>query len=118
MTARKAALLTPAATAPQVNWWRGAITGPDNVTIDPTFLCVMYAVFIVLPLILISLIGISLVDVFVNGNDYSPVSLGGGIAAVIAAVGAFIGTCAALLAQDKKPQPPSTTTSVTQTTVP
>lgn len=96
-----------------VGAFRQAITGGDNTTIDQTWLVVMFAVFVVLPLVIISLVTLAALDVFLNHHEASVAGLGGGIAAVIAAVGAFVASCALILSQDRKPQPPQTTTVTT-----
>jgi len=107
------------AAAPHPSWWKQAITGDDNRTIDPSWLVVMYAVFFVLPLVILALIGVAMIDVFYNKHEASVGGLGGGIAAVIGAVAGFIVSCSVILKQDRAPQSPSTTTTtaVQQTTV-
>lgn len=98
-----------------VGIFRGLITESDNRTISPTFSAVWFAVYVVLPMVIVLLTALAFVDVVVNNHDANVGGLGGGIAAVIAAVGAFISGLALLLSQDKKPDPPVTTTTTTTT---
>jgi hypothetical protein len=98
-----------------VGIFRGLITENDNRTISPTFSAVWFAVYVVLPMVILLLTALAFVDVVVNEHDANVGGLGGGIAAVIAAVGAFISGLALLLSQDKKPDPPITTTTTTTT---
>lgn len=98
-----------------VGLFRGLITENDNRTISPTFSAVWFAVYVVLPMVILLLTALAFVDVVVNKHDANVGGLGGGIAAVIAAVGAFISGLALLLSQDKKPDPPVTTTTTTTT---
>lgn len=85
----------------KVALWRQAITGDDNKTLDPAFLPVMFAVFLILPAVITLLIALAAIDVVVNHHEANVGALGGGIAAVIAAVGAFIASCAVILRQDR-----------------
>ena len=73
----------------------------------------MFAVFFVLPLVIVALVSLSAIDVYMNKHDANIGGLGGGIAAVIASVGAFIASCALILSQDRKPLPQQTTTTTT-----
>lgn len=88
--------------AKTVGWIRGAITGADNETIDPTMLCVVFAVFVVLPLTIMALTALAGLDVWLNKTALNAAGLGGGIAAILVGVASMIGTCAALLMQDRK----------------
>lgn len=97
-------------------WWTQAITEDDNHTIDRPFLFVFFAVFIILPIVLAALIGLSVIDVVVNNSEYNPASLGGGVAATLGGVAAFVVSMVALLYQDKKASPPSVTTTTTVAT--
>lgn len=99
----------------KVGIFRGLITEADNVTISPTFAAVYFAVYIILPLVLLTLAGLAVVDVVVNQHEANVGGVGGGIAAVIAAVGAFVTGMAVVLSQDKKPDAPVTTTTTTST---
>lgn len=93
----------------KVALWRQAITGDDNKTLDPAFLPVMFAVFLVLPAVITLMIILAGIDVIVNKHEASIGALGGGIAAVIAAVGAFIASCAVILRQDRTTTSPGST---------
>lgn len=98
-------------------WFRQAITGADNRTVDPSFLVVMFTVFGILPMVIFILCALSALDIWLNNHEAAVGALGGGIAAVIAAVGALIASCAAILYQDRKPAVPATTTTESQSTV-
>jgi hypothetical protein len=100
-----------------MRWFRQAITGTDNRTIDPSFLVVMFTVFGILPMVIVILCGLSGLDIWLNKHEAAVGALGGGIAAVIASVGALIASCAAILYQDRKPSAPATTTTESQSTV-
>lgn len=105
--------------AREVGWWEGSITGSDNETMDPTFMCVMFAVFILTPLVILALIGVAIVDVYFNHHDASVAGLGGGIAAVIGSVAAFVLCMSQILKQDKMNNsgaPPPAVQTTTQTT--
>lgn len=99
----------------EVGIFRGLITENDNRTISPTFAAVYFAVYVVLPLVIIALVSLAVVDVVVNKHDANVAGVGGGIAAVIGAVGAYVLGLAVLLSQDKKPDPPQITTTTTTT---
>lgn len=99
-----------------VGIFRGAITEKDNRTVSPTFLAVWWAVFVVLPIVLLSMIGLAYVDVIVNKREANLGGLGGGIGAVLSTLGIFVASMVALLWQDKKPESPQATTTTTTTT--
>lgn len=104
-----------------VGLFRGLVTESDNRTISPTFAAVWFAVYLVLPLVLALLIGLAYLDVLMNNHEANVGGLGGGIAAVLASVGAYVSGLALLLSQDKKPDPPAivqTTTTTTTATAP
>lgn len=101
----------------EVGIFRGAITERDNKTVSPTFLAVWWAVFVVLPVILLAMIGLAYVDVIVNKREANIGGLGGGVATVLGGLGLFVGSMVALLWQDKKPDsPPAAITTTTTTT--
>lgn len=100
-----------------MKWLRQAITGSDNRTIDPSFLIVVFTVFGILPLVILILSSLSALDVWLNHHEAAVGALGGGIAAVIAAVGALIASCATILYQDRKPTTTTTTATTESTTV-
>lgn len=84
-----------------VGWIRGAVTRDDNKTIDPTMLCVVATVLLGMPMAFAIMAGITVIDVYVNKQPFSPAGFGGGAAAVIGAIGAFILTAGQLLKQDR-----------------
>lgn len=98
------------------SWWRQLITGPDNVQIEPSMLAAMFGVFILLPFVIILLCGLAYLDVVVNKHDAAVGALGGGVGAVIAAMGAYIVSLVLMLRQDRAPLPPGTTTSSSSST--
>lgn len=100
----------------RVGIFRGLITEADNETTSPTFAAVFFAVYVVLPLVLIMLSGLAITDVIVNKHEANVGGVGGGIAAVIASVGAFVTGMAVVLSQDKKPDAQQTVTTTTSTT--
>lgn len=97
-------------------WWKQAITDDTNRVIEPSFLCVIFAVFLVMPTVILILSGVAVLDVVMNKHEASIGGLGGGIAAVIASVGTFVGAMAIVLNQDRKPQNPGITTTTTSAT--
>ena len=91
-------------------------TEADNQTKSPIFMAVWFATFIVLPVTTLTMIGLSFTDVVVNKHEASVAGLGGGIAAMLGGLGGFVAGMAALLAMDKRPDPPSITQTTTTTT--
>jgi hypothetical protein len=81
---------------------RGAVTEDDNRTVSPVFLAVGFTIYVVMPLVIVLLATVAIVDVIVNHHEASIVSVGGGIAAVIGAVGALVTGLAVVLRQDKR----------------
>jgi hypothetical protein len=99
----------------EVSMFRMLITESDNQTVSPVFAAVYWSVYIVMPASVVLTIALAYVDVLVNNHEANLGGLGGGIAAILAALGAFISGMALLLSQDKKPDPPIVTTTTTTT---
>lgn len=89
-------------------WIRQAITQDDNVTIDPSFLIVVFAVFVILPSAIGVMAWLSATDLLINKREFNAVNFGTGIAAMIGALGVFITGAAMILKADKQsPAPPA-----------
>jgi uncharacterized protein YqgC (DUF456 family) len=113
----------PAALPDLGNWWHQAITGPDNHALEPSMLAAMVGVFVMLPLVILLLCGIAGIDVVLNKHEASVGALGAGIAAVLAAMGAYIASLVLMLRQDRVTSAivsttETSSTSKTKTTTP
>lgn len=99
----------------EVSTYTMLTTESDNQTKSPIFMAVWFATFIVLPVTMLTMIGLSFTDVVVNKHEASVAGLGGGIAAMLGGLGGFVAGMAALLAMDKRPDPPLVTHTTTTT---
>lgn len=98
-----------------VGFWQGILTQADNRTFDPTYACILFVTFIVLPLSMVGILGISALDVYFNKHEFSAAAVGAGIAAVIVAIGGYLAAAAAFINQDRKPGAPSKTVTSSST---
>ena len=105
-----------------MRWFKQAVTGPDNKTFEGAYLALAAIIALVIltifSMLILAGVEIGLCDRKLQKECFNPAGLGGGIAAAIAAVGAFLGGVGAFIALDRKPsEAPTTTTTESQSTV-
>lgn len=103
----------------RASWFKQAVTQPDNRTYEGAYIA-LAAVIGMVAFTILSLIALAWVDMLSEReNNFSYGGLGGGIAAVIAALGGFLGGVGGFILMDRKgvTPPPGTTTTEEKSTV-
>jgi hypothetical protein len=106
-----------------MNWLKSAVTGEDNKTYEGAYLALaaIIALTALTIIIMLALAGveIAMCNRVVKTECFNPAGIGGGIAAVLAALGAFLGGVGTYIWLDRKgtAAPVPATTTTTESTV-
>jgi hypothetical protein len=108
-----------------MNWLKQAVTASDNTTYEGAYLALAAIIALtaltILAMLLLAGVEIALCNRTLPKECFNPAGLGGGIAAAIAAVGAFLAGVGSYIWLDRKgtaaPVPATTTTTEEKSTI-
>ena len=91
-----------------MNWLKSAVTAEDGKTYEGAYLALVAVIALVVLTVVIMLL-LAGIEMFLCNREvkqecFNPAGVGGGIAAIVAAVGAFLGGVGAYILMDKKQQ--------------